>query len=121
MDALGRPKGGELSSEQATAGNDLRLSIDANVQAAGEEAVSSFGLPGAFVAMDIHSGEVVGLGSRPTFDPSLFTRPSVPPSEIERLDSEAAEYPSRTGRSRACIRRARRSSRSPQRQRSRGD
>jgi penicillin-binding protein 2 len=93
VDALGRPKGGELSSEQATAGNDLRLSIDANVQAAGEEAVSSFGLPGAFVAMDIHSGEVVGLGSRPTFDPSLFTRPSVPQSEIERLDSEAAEYP----------------------------
>ncbi|MGH2990821.1 MAG: hypothetical protein ACRDMA_13370, partial [Solirubrobacterales bacterium] len=28
VDALGRPKGGELSSEQATAGNDLRLTID---------------------------------------------------------------------------------------------
>jgi penicillin-binding protein 2 len=93
VDALGRPKGGELSSEQATAGNDLRLTIDSEVQQAGEEAVDSFGLPGAFVAMDIRSGEVLALGSRPTFDPAIFTRPSVPQSTIDRLASEAAEYP----------------------------
>jgi penicillin-binding protein 2 len=93
VDALGRPRGEELSSEEATAGNDLQLTIDAKVQAAGEEALGSFGLPGAFVAMDVGNGEVLGLGSAPTFDPALFTRPSVPQSEIERLDSEAAESP----------------------------
>lgn len=93
VDALGRPRGGELSSQEATAGNDLRLTIDADVQQAGEDAVDSFGLPGAFVAMDVHSGEVMALGSRPTFDPAIFTRPSVPQSTIDRLDSEAAEYP----------------------------
>lgn len=93
VDALGRPRGGELSSEQATAGNDLQLTLDANVQAAGEQALGSFGLPGAFVAMDVRSGEVLGLGSTPTYDPAVFTRPTVPQSVLEQLNSEQAEYP----------------------------
>ena len=33
------------------------------------------GLPGAFITMDVHSGEILGLGSFPTFEPALFTRP----------------------------------------------
>jgi penicillin-binding protein 2 len=94
VDALGRPKGGELSSERATAGNNLRLSIDSEVQAAGEAALASFGgLPGAFVAMDVHSGEVLGMGSHPTYDPAIFTRPTVPQSLLDRFESEAAEDP----------------------------
>jgi penicillin-binding protein 2 len=94
VDAKGRPRGGELSSEQATAGNDLRLTIDAGVQATGEAALASFGgLPGAFVAMDVSTGEVLGLGSHPTFDPSIFTRPSVPQSTFERLSSDQADDP----------------------------
>jgi penicillin-binding protein 2 len=93
VDALGRPRGSELSSEQATAGNDLQLTLDANVQAAGEQALGSFGLPGAFVAMDVPSGEVLGLGSTPTYDPAVFTRPRVPQSVLEQLNSEQAEYP----------------------------
>jgi penicillin-binding protein 2 len=94
VDALGRPRGGELSSEPATAGNDLRLTLDSKVQAAGESALSSFGgLPGAFVAMDVHSGDVLGMGSEPTYDPSIFTRASVPQSTLDALDSESAQYP----------------------------
>jgi penicillin-binding protein 2 len=93
VDALGRPRGGELSSEPATAGDDLRLTLDSKVQAAGESALSSFGLPGAFVAMDIHSGEVLGMGSRPTYDPSVFTRASVPQSVFDQFESESAEDP----------------------------
>ena len=44
-------------------------------QAAGEASLQSIGLNGAFVAMDVNSGEVLGLASNPTFDPEIFTRP----------------------------------------------
>jgi penicillin-binding protein 2 len=94
VDALGRPKGGELSSQQATAGDDLQLTLDSDVQEAGESALSSFGgLPGAFVAMNIHNGEILGMGSYPTYDPTLFTKPTIPQSTLDQLDSESAEYP----------------------------
>ena len=51
------------------AGNNLRLTIDSEVQAAGEAAIGQFGLPGAFVAMDVDDGEVLGLGSAPDLRP----------------------------------------------------
>jgi penicillin-binding protein 2 len=76
VDALGQPTaGGQLLSKVPVPGDNLRLSIDTDVQAAGEAALSSIGLPGGFVTMDVHSGEVLGVGSYPTFDPSVFTRP----------------------------------------------
>jgi len=94
VDALGRPRGRELSSHQATAGNDLQLTLDAKVQAAGESALSSFGgLPGAFVAMNVHNGEILGMGSYPSYEPSIFTRPTVPQSVFDQFESESAEDP----------------------------
>ena len=94
VDALGRPRGRELSSHQAAAGNDLELTLDAKVQAAGESALSSFGgLPGAFVAMNVHNGEILGMGSYPSYEPSIFTRPIVPQSVFDRFESESAEDP----------------------------
>jgi len=74
VDSLGRIKG-ELQSEIPEPGDSLRLTIDPDVQAAGEAALSSIGLPGAFVTMDVNNGEVLGMASNPTFDPSIFTRP----------------------------------------------
>jgi penicillin-binding protein 2 len=91
VDALGRPRGGEINSKQATAGNDLQLTIDSKVQAAGEDALGSFGLPGAFVAMDVRNGEVMGLGSSPSFDPSIYTRPNVPVDTVERLNESESK------------------------------
>jgi penicillin-binding protein 2 len=76
VDALGRPRrGGRLSSKPPIPGDNLRLSIDADLQAAGEAGLAATGLPGAFVAMDVHNGEILGIGSYPTFDPSVFTKP----------------------------------------------
>ncbi|HEX6227923.1 MAG TPA: penicillin-binding protein 2 [Solirubrobacterales bacterium] len=76
VDALGQPTaGGQLLSTEPVPGDNLRLSIDSDVQAAGEAALASIGLPGAFTTMDVHSGEILGVGSHPTFDPSVFTRP----------------------------------------------
>ena len=94
VDALGRPRGAQLSSEEAVTGNNLRTTLDAEVQAAGESALAQFGgLPGAFVAMDVQDGEILGLGSHPSFDPAIFTRPNLSPSLFERLSSEESGAP----------------------------
>ncbi len=74
VDALGRPKG-TLASEAGSPGDNLRLSLDSSLQAIGEEALESRGLPGAFVAMNVNSGAVLAIGSYPAFDPAFYTKP----------------------------------------------
>jgi len=74
VDALGRPKG-MLGSRPARAGDNLRLTLDAGLQEVGEEALRDRGLPGGFVAMNVRSGAILGMGSYPSFDPSFYTRP----------------------------------------------
>ena len=86
VNSTGQVKG-QLASETPEPGNSLRLTLDPGVQAAGEAAVSSIGLPGGFVAMDVNSGEVLGLGSTPSFDPDLFTRP-LSQSQVDALYNE---------------------------------
>jgi penicillin-binding protein 2 len=54
----------------AQSGNDLRLSIDADLQRA---MVAAFGdFDGAAVAMDPRTGEVLAMVSLPSYDPNLF-------------------------------------------------
>jgi penicillin-binding protein 2 len=73
VDAMGRPKG-ELSVRDPEPGKRLRLSIDFDVQKTGQAALERYGLPGGFVAMDPRSGEVLGLGSNPAYDPNVFAK-----------------------------------------------
>ncbi len=75
VDASGEPRGRELSRIEPEAGDNLKLTLDKKVQAAGESALAGTGLPGAFVAMKIDDGSILGMGSSPTFDPSVFTPP----------------------------------------------
>ena len=76
VNALGQPTpGGQLVSQPPIPGDNLKLTIDPDVQAAGEGALASFGLPGAFVTMDVNNGQILGMGSSPTFDPTVLTRP----------------------------------------------
>jgi penicillin-binding protein 2 len=76
VDAFGQPtKNGRLVSTPPVPGDNLKLSIDSAVQEAGEAALAARGLPGGFITMNVHSGQILGLGSYPTFDPSVFTRP----------------------------------------------
>ena len=86
VDSLGRVKG-ELRSKNPEPGDSLRLTIDSDVQSAGEAALTSVGLPGAFVTMDVENGEILGLASNPTIDPSIFTRP-LSQAEADRLWDE---------------------------------
>lgn len=77
VNALGQPTpGGQLVSEAPTPGNNLKLTIDGDVQAAGEGGLGARGLPGAFISMNIDNGEILAMGSNPTFDPSELIEPS---------------------------------------------
>ncbi|MGH8572384.1 MAG: penicillin-binding transpeptidase domain-containing protein, partial [Gammaproteobacteria bacterium] len=71
VDALGRLRRG-LGVTEPQQGRQLRLSVDLDVQSAGQKALG--GAKGAFVAMNVHNGEVLGLGSSPSFDPNLFSK-----------------------------------------------
>jgi penicillin-binding protein 2 len=62
---------GSLGQELAVPGKDLRLTIDLDIQMAAEKALD--GKIGAIVAMDPHTGEILALASRPTFDPNQFS------------------------------------------------
>jgi penicillin-binding protein 2 len=74
VDALGRPRG-TLGARPAQAGDNLRLTLDSGLQEVGESALRSRGLPGAFVAMNVHTGAVLAMGSYPTYDPTFYTQP----------------------------------------------
>jgi penicillin-binding protein 2 len=76
VNALGQPTpGGHLVSKPPTPGENLKLTIDPEVQAAGESALASQGLPGGFITMNVHNGQILGLGSFPTYEPSVLTPP----------------------------------------------
>jgi penicillin-binding protein 2 len=62
---------GHLGQTLAIAGKDLRLTIDLDIQMAAEKALE--GKIGAIVAMDPHTGEILAMASRPTFDPNQFS------------------------------------------------
>lgn len=96
VDALGQPTpNGRLISEPPVPGKSLELSIDSEVQAAGESALAARGLPGAFVTMDVNNGEILGLGSFPTFEPALFTRPLTQKQVNETYRNPAAPLANR--------------------------
>ncbi len=61
---------GEVGQTLAVPGQDLKLTIDLDVQRAAEKAME--GKIGAMVALDPHTGEVLAMVSRPTFDPNQF-------------------------------------------------
>jgi penicillin-binding protein 2 len=93
VNALGEPTpGGQLASTPPTPGDNLKLSLNPAVQAAGESALAERGLPGAFVTMNIHTGEVLGMGSYPTYDPSIWTKP-LSNAQYAELSSEANGTP----------------------------
>jgi penicillin-binding protein 2 len=89
VNALGEPTpGGQLVEVPPTPGENLKLSIDPAVQEAGESALASRGLPGAFITMDVHNGQILGLGSSPTFEPSALTPPMTQAQVNELIRNE---------------------------------
>ena len=63
---------GSLNTINATPGNDLRLTIDLDLQMVAEAALGE--QPGAVVALDPRTGEVLAMVSHPSFDPNDFAK-----------------------------------------------
>ncbi len=69
VDSHGREVG-YLRTQHAIPGQDLRLTIDNDLQRAAELALGDRN--GAIVAMDPRNGEILAMVSRPSFDPNEF-------------------------------------------------
>lgn len=94
VDAFGQPTpGGHLVSKPPVPGENLQLTLDGRLQAAGDAALSRRGLFGAYVAMDIRSGAILAMGSNPRFDPAIFTRRQLSQAVVDRLYSEDTGAP----------------------------
>jgi penicillin-binding protein 2 len=69
VDSHGREVG-YLRTTHATPGQDLRLTIDNDIQRAAEEALGA--APGAVIVMDPRNGDILAMVSHPTYDPNDF-------------------------------------------------
>ena len=98
-----------LASNPAVPGKDVKLSIDAGVQAVAEEALvlgiqrarsrvfaqtgQHFRAPaGGVVALDAQTGEIVAMASYPTYDPSKFVG-GVSSAYFKYLNDPANDFP----------------------------
>jgi penicillin-binding protein 2 len=75
----------ELGREPPTLGNDVYLTIDAEVQRAAESALGD--RHGAVVALDPRDGEVLAMVSRPAFDAEAISR-GMPPEDWRRITTD---------------------------------
>jgi penicillin-binding protein 2 len=69
VDSHGREVG-KLGTEPSKPGKSLKLTVDLDLQRAAENAFGDRN--GAVIAMDPHTGEILAMLSRPTFDPNAF-------------------------------------------------
>jgi penicillin-binding protein 2 len=104
VDALGRPCDDPVRCAvkrvKPQQGQQVRLTIDLSLQRAAQAAVargmaaapSGTAKAGAFVAMDPRNGEVLALGSVPSFDANLFAKP-ISQQKYDQLNSDAAGKP----------------------------
>lgn len=102
VNASGKSQG-VVSEQQPRAGNDVVLTIDANVQRVAEEqladAIAEAGREnypnaraGAAVVLDVRTGEVLAMASAPTYDPSAFIG-GISTAEWQALNAKSSEYP----------------------------
>ena len=79
VDANGRPiPNTRLKNSKPVAGQRVRLSVDLDLQKLAQRALGGplnpGSNPGAAVALDPTTGEVLAMASHPTFDPTIFTK-----------------------------------------------
>lgn len=79
----------ERMVEQPVPGYNLITTLDLKVQQACEEALEKSGRRGALVVVDPNNGEILGMASRPSFDPNVFI-PFVKPDVFTNLNEDPA-------------------------------
>lgn len=93
VDAMGRRRKTEgaekllgfVSQTDPVAGNDLHLTIDADLQAAADKALSSRNFNGSVIALDPRSGEILALVNRPAFLPEKISSREIDPKHWKEL------------------------------------
>lgn len=115
VDALGRPRSEPTPTQTPKEGNDVQLTIDAELQVAAERALDEamasahaqecFGCwnskGGSIVALDARTGEVYAMASRPTYDPRIFVGKPNPWRLRPLVNEKAAERANVPGLNRA--------------------
>ncbi len=91
VDALGNLTKA-LRRQEPEQGRQLRLSIDLGVQRVAQQALAGGTGKGAFAVMDVNNGEVLALGSQPSFDPNIFTKP-LSQKRLDALSSDELGEP----------------------------
>ncbi|HWI22669.1 MAG TPA: penicillin-binding transpeptidase domain-containing protein, partial [Baekduia sp.] len=93
VSAFGDRKG-VSSTVEPKVGRSLRTTLSVKLQRAGESAIKHIGggKPGAFVAMNPTNGEIYAMGSYPTYDPRILTKP-ISIERYRRIFSKKAGAP----------------------------
>ena len=102
VDALGRVTSEREFSQLPEAGENVRLTIDVDLQKAAEKAIlHGISLAhrdgewaadgGALVAMNVKTGEILALASNPTYDPQVWTDRD--PEKLKKLGERRANSP----------------------------
>ncbi len=104
VNAEGQPVPSNLAPTPPHAGYTLQTTLDLGLQRASERALlegmehaRAGGKPaiaGAFVALDPLNGEVLAMGSSPSFDPNKFAKP-LTDAEYEKLTGRSGAEPGR--------------------------
>jgi penicillin-binding protein 2 len=80
--------------QQPVPGYNIITTLDLKVQKACEDALAKTGRRGAVVVVDPNTGEILGMASRPSFDPNAFI-PFIRPDTFAKLNEDPADplYP----------------------------
>jgi penicillin-binding protein 2 len=73
--------------KQPVPGYNIITTLDLKVQKACEDALAKSGRRGAVVVIDPRSGEILGMASRPSFDPNAFI-PIIKPDVFAKLNDD---------------------------------
>jgi penicillin-binding protein 2 len=94
VNAAGEAVPGRVNVTSPQAGRSLKLTLDLNLQKEAEKALQegkaqaqAGGKPavaGAFLAIDPRNGQVLAIGSQPSYDPNRFAKP-LTPAEFQAL------------------------------------
>ncbi|HUY59525.1 MAG TPA: penicillin-binding transpeptidase domain-containing protein [Solirubrobacteraceae bacterium] len=89
---------GYAKYQAPTAGDNLKLSLDARLEQVGQQALEHSiavhgGSGGAFVALNPQNGSVYAMGSAPSFNPTVFTKPISTAAYNRQFRAPAANDP----------------------------
>lgn len=87
VDASGQPQK-DLGKQDPISGEDLRLTLDSELQNYIYQLLSEQGSPGAVVVLNPANGAIKALASYPSFNPNVFSQPALSSQSQEIIKHE---------------------------------